>query len=490
MTDRGQIITFYSYKGGTGRTMALANTAVLLARKQRGDVLVMDWDLEAPGLHRYFEGQSRFGDQPGTIDLLEDLAALFLYSGQDPEEQLAEDQTLERVRELDLNKYVLRVDESLSVVWAGCSEADDYARRISEFDWTGLYRRVPYLFTSLATVLAERYESVCVDSRTGVSDTSGVCTALLPEKLVVVFTPNLQSLDGALSRARSAVTYRRQSGDLRPLVVYPLASRVELSEAELRRQWRYGDKERGSEGYQTRFESLFRDIYALPECNLQAWFDEVQIQQTTRYAYGEEIAVAGEGSTTDRLSLAQSYVSFTRVLEESDGPWKLERQMDTRRDADREQERIGMDLLQNELAWHDHASQRGRMRLFMIRAYQVIVFIGAVVASFVLSSTNQSWLWASLVAGLGTVGALEGFAAMVGATQWRRHATLAGLLADEEYRFEARTRQYADASDRGKLLAERVDEILSETYRKWEDDKTPFGGLAPIPQRPDRFRQR
>ena len=31
--DFKQIITFYSYKGGVGRTMALANTAVLLARQ-------------------------------------------------------------------------------------------------------------------------------------------------------------------------------------------------------------------------------------------------------------------------------------------------------------------------------------------------------------------------------------------------------------------------------------------------------------------------
>jgi len=30
-TSQGQIITFYSYKGGTGRTMALANVAWILA---------------------------------------------------------------------------------------------------------------------------------------------------------------------------------------------------------------------------------------------------------------------------------------------------------------------------------------------------------------------------------------------------------------------------------------------------------------------------
>jgi len=51
----GEIITFYSYKGGTGRTMALANTACLLAEQTRGKVLVIDWDLEAPGLFSYFE---------------------------------------------------------------------------------------------------------------------------------------------------------------------------------------------------------------------------------------------------------------------------------------------------------------------------------------------------------------------------------------------------------------------------------------------------
>ena len=56
-------MTYYSYKGGTGRTMALANIACLLARKRavptlspsaRKAVLMIDWDLEAPGLHRYF----------------------------------------------------------------------------------------------------------------------------------------------------------------------------------------------------------------------------------------------------------------------------------------------------------------------------------------------------------------------------------------------------------------------------------------------------
>ena len=41
----GQVITFYSYKGGTGRSMALANVAWILASNGKR-VLVIDWDFE------------------------------------------------------------------------------------------------------------------------------------------------------------------------------------------------------------------------------------------------------------------------------------------------------------------------------------------------------------------------------------------------------------------------------------------------------------
>src|SRR5262252_1220498 len=70
-TKVGLVCTFYSYKGGVGRSMALANVAVLLARwGQR--VLVIDWDLEAPGLERFFGLwlQGSRHSSPGLIDLI------------------------------------------------------------------------------------------------------------------------------------------------------------------------------------------------------------------------------------------------------------------------------------------------------------------------------------------------------------------------------------------------------------------------------------
>src|SRR5215831_11306780 len=81
----GHIITFYSYKGGTGRTMALANVACLLVRadsvhgKTPPNVVAIDWDFEAPGLHRYLHPYldsssiERFAKAPGCLELFQRL---------------------------------------------------------------------------------------------------------------------------------------------------------------------------------------------------------------------------------------------------------------------------------------------------------------------------------------------------------------------------------------------------------------------------------
>jgi len=68
------IFTFYSYKGGVGRSMALANVAQLFY--QAGlKVLVMDWDLEAPGIERFFfekpEEAERLLSRPGLMDMIQ-----------------------------------------------------------------------------------------------------------------------------------------------------------------------------------------------------------------------------------------------------------------------------------------------------------------------------------------------------------------------------------------------------------------------------------
>jgi hypothetical protein len=157
-----------------------------------------------------------------------------------------------------------------------------------------------------------------------VTDTSGICTMLLPEKLVVVFTPNLQSTEGALERIAKAITYRQRSDDLRPLVVYPLPSRIESQLQKLRERWRFDP----NFGYQPRFEKLFEQVYGLARCDLTNYFNTVQLPQVPDYAFGEEIAVLVERGA-DKFSLSSNYADFVEQLLSSMEPWETPKPAET-----------------------------------------------------------------------------------------------------------------------------------------------------------------
>jgi tetratricopeptide (TPR) repeat protein/MinD-like ATPase involved in chromosome partitioning or flagellar assembly len=343
MTNRpsGQIITFYSYKGGTGRTMALANLACLLVRPDSAHrqgvpprVLAIDWDFEAPGLHRYLqpylepESAKRFPEAPGCLELFENLGTgRSAYNHKDFVGNRQRART--RLRALDLEHYLLATRfPGLSLIKAGIFD-DDYPRRVSEFDWDDLFHTTVGLFAGVADFLRAQFEYVLVDSRTGITDTSGICTMLLPDKLVVVFTPNQQSLTGIESLVRKAVAYRKGSPDGRPLTVFPLPSRVEMARPQLLEAWRNGSGTDPStaallpeemSGYQPTFERLFVEIYARPDISLGDYFNEVMLQHIPDYAYGEPVAVALETSDA-RISLSRSYMAFRDRLIELDVPW-------------------------------------------------------------------------------------------------------------------------------------------------------------------------
>ena len=314
----GSVVTFYSFKGGTGRSMALANIACQLARQQAdAEILMIDWDLEAPGLDRYFQGQigGLTQTQPGLIDFFERADHL---SGDPGDPGRPEDPAL--IDSIDPQAYMVRTGPgNLWLMTAGRFDGS-YPRRVSTFNWEAFYTRRPGFFGVFAAWLSQRFSHVLIDSRTGITDTSGICTMLMPEKLVVVFTPNHQSLDGALSQVRRATEYRLASGDMRPLAVFPLPSRIEQSEPARKADWRRGRAEAGIRGYQRGFEALFTDIYALERCDLDHYFDEVQIQYVAPYAYGEAIATLIEDER-DRLSLASSYARFAERLTGTSDAW-------------------------------------------------------------------------------------------------------------------------------------------------------------------------
>src|SRR5262245_36393821 len=72
--SQGHVVTFYSFKGGVGRSFVLANVGALLA--QWGyKVLCIDWDIEAPGLNHYFARWIKGGPATGLVDLVSAFAA-------------------------------------------------------------------------------------------------------------------------------------------------------------------------------------------------------------------------------------------------------------------------------------------------------------------------------------------------------------------------------------------------------------------------------
>ena len=348
----GQIITFYSYKGGTGRSMSLANIAYLLATDTSlgpKRVLMIDWDLEAPGLHRFFErdfvnsfGQPEqaeygagFNRQPGLIDYLERVRRE--YEKQSPNEDLPS-RTLwdtqaqkifhEVISEIPLDDYVLETDlTGLYLLKAGRGDEDGakepaYADTVRGFDWERFYTRFGSFLELWREELMNAYDYVLIDSRTGLTDTSGICTRVMPEKLVAVFVPNRQNIDGTIGVVRSAVGYRMQSRDPRALFTFPLASRIDAAASKLRTIWLRGGELEGQTivGYQKRFEDLFRDLYGLDKCDLATYFADTQVPHDSDYAYGERIAARAD--TSDKLSIGHACRTFADYLVNYSSPWE------------------------------------------------------------------------------------------------------------------------------------------------------------------------
>lgn len=216
----GTILTFYSFKGGVGRSFTLANVAVLLARWGY-TVLTIDWDLEAPGLHHYFAPVMPREPAGGVIDLAYDFLA-------------GADKPSAHAIRLDLE------DGRVALLAAGRRD-EHYAARVQGIDWADLYARgfATFLERCRDTWTAN-YDFVLIDSRTGISDIGGICTAHLPDRLVVLFTANQQSVEGAVDIVRRADHARdRMPYDRQRHLVLPILSRLDNTvEYEHAESWR------------------------------------------------------------------------------------------------------------------------------------------------------------------------------------------------------------------------------------------------------------
>ena len=176
------VTTFYSFKGGVGRTMALVNVAVTLALRGRR-VLVVDFDVEAPGLDTFDVLRPR-EEVPGVIDFV----TQYLEVGQAP------------AADSFIGECPVIGDQGGGLWIMPSGRNETYAAKFNQVDWGALYER--YDGFLLFEDLKEQWnrivqpDYVLIDSRTGHTDTSGICTRQLPNSVVILFFPNEQNLRG------------------------------------------------------------------------------------------------------------------------------------------------------------------------------------------------------------------------------------------------------------------------------------------------------
>lgn len=313
MRKNGETITFYSYKGGVGRSMALINAACLLALKDK-KVLIIDWDLEAPGLHSFFNGKIKPKDF-GLVDFVLKITKSI------KSKKLEFDEEIKELVSKEIGKYIQKdltlgkeTKVKLDILKAGRFD-DEYSKRLAEINWLEIYQNSPPLFRSIAHYLESIYDYILIDSRTGLADTAGISTMLMPSKLVLVYVLNKQNLDGVEKVARQAVDYRHKSMDGRPLNIFPLPSRIEKSTNP-------ADQKTWRDFHQKRFENIFKEIYHLDHCNLDNYIDKCQIPYVISYAYGENIPVLSE-RITDANTISFDYNNFLETLISDFKPWEI-----------------------------------------------------------------------------------------------------------------------------------------------------------------------
>jgi cellulose biosynthesis protein BcsQ/energy-coupling factor transporter ATP-binding protein EcfA2 len=245
------ICTFYSYKGGVGRSMALARTAEILARAGLR-VLMVDFDLEAPGLEQYFEiDKQAIRAHAGLFDLiLRYKSAMASSVPISPDEQ-----EFRNLDELFIASIYVKLPSGgkLDLMPAGRrgddQELSDYALGLRQFDWQDFYFNFggEIFFEWLRRSLdGARYDVVLVDSRTGVTEMGGICAYQLADLLVVMCAPNQQNLEGTQAVVNNFLSPRvttLRGG--RPLQLLVVPSRVETRDADLLNDFR------------GRFEKLF-----------------------------------------------------------------------------------------------------------------------------------------------------------------------------------------------------------------------------------------
>ncbi|WP_433206697.1 FxSxx-COOH system tetratricopeptide repeat protein [Dactylosporangium sp. CS-047395] len=267
----GRIVTFYSFAGGVGVTMAVANVAWILAANGRR-VLVVDWDLESPGLHRYFDHFLPVPDEPdharadeshGVSDLIRHVEAGGRHEALRP-------------RRLAWGHFA--AGGAIDYLPAGRHDPA-YTSSLGVMDWDDFYHRGgggPF-FDRLRHDMAADYDYTLIDSPSGLGEMAQVCLSHLPDVVLDCFTLGGKSIEGAV-RAR-----RSMRSTMRPQRILPVPMRVDLT-----------DRERAEAGLRAARAQLPDLPTGMNERERNAYWGAVEVPYHHAYAYEETLAVLSE----------------------------------------------------------------------------------------------------------------------------------------------------------------------------------------------------
>jgi MinD-like ATPase involved in chromosome partitioning or flagellar assembly/tetratricopeptide (TPR) repeat protein len=303
----GQIITFYSYKGGVGRTFALANIAAQLARWGY-KTLVVDWDLEAPGLSYFF---GHFLSPPLDDHALSDRRGLVEYF----------EDWREKRTPLDWHAFLEpatlpNILTPVHLLLAG-NQTSDYGQRARALDWEKLYADgVGEHLVELREGWRKDYDFVFIDSRTGLADTAGICTVQMPDVLVLVFTASYASLSGITKVAKTVLQARSEAVDSRSLpYCLPIISRLaEIEEVDLAKKWI---------GIVSKEIADLVGSWRPRDIPVRRLVEMLKLPHINRWSYGEELPVLTEDGTSTAQMTYHIHTLAAVLAHRLSGAWSL-----------------------------------------------------------------------------------------------------------------------------------------------------------------------
>lgn len=278
-----KVVTFYSYKGGVGRSFCLANIAVILS--QWGfRVVVIDFDLEAPGLHFYFR-TSKSAPDHGLIDFLENCRL-----------QKSTD-LIEYIQNSSLNVDLIPVCNRISA---------RYAKRVQDIDWDYMFEEANFssLFEESIENLKKSYDFILVDSRTGLTDFTALLTSDIPDILVALMAANEQSMAGSLDIARRSTKARARSTiDKAALLVIPLLARFDDSEE-------YDHSKKWMDKFTRRIGTQIK-LWLPPGTRAREISSHLRVPYIARWSFGEEIAAVSEIAGAGGVRNSSAPISYS-----------------------------------------------------------------------------------------------------------------------------------------------------------------------------------